>query len=129
VLDSIIQYIIFENHYYERTDVATNTEIESKAFAEKIVEVITDKDLNSLSQMIYYPQQLGDGQSVGNVTELLNTSVDDVFTDGIIKAMSENAVEGLHVNDDGDYVIGNNYKSIYFRHMDDGTFLIVKINN
>jgi hypothetical protein len=129
VLDSILTYLIFENHYYEKIDVVESTDEESKVFAEKIATAIVNKDIDTLSEMMYYPQQLGNGQSVGNVNELLNIPEEDLFTDGIIKAMADNAVDGMRINDDGDYVIGTNYKNIRFRHMDDGSFLIMKINN
>jgi hypothetical protein len=129
VVDSILNYITFEDHYNERLDVIADTEAESKVFAAQIVSVFQNKDMSALSEMLFYPQQLGNGTSAGNINEFLNSSEDDIFTDGILKAMDDNAADGIRTNDNGDYVIGSSYKNIYFRYMDDGTFKIIKINN
>ena len=115
----------------ERDDVKNQTVDEGKQFAEKIIKVFCDKDIEALEDMMYYPQELGNGNSVANVNELRNLSKDDMFTDILIKALSDkNALDEMRISDDcTEYTIGTNYKNVHFKLMDDGQFLITKINN
>ncbi len=130
VLDSIVSYLKFENHYDERADVIENVEEESRVFAEKIVTIIQNKDIQALAENMNYPQELGNGMSVGNVEELMAISADDIFTDKLLEAVNEEALDNLRAGRDGDsFLIGSNYKNIYFRKTEDGTFKIIKINN
>lgn len=130
VLDSIVSYLKFENHYDERADVIENVEEESRVFAEKIVTIIQNKDIQALAENMNYPQELGNGMSVGNVEELMAISADDIFTDKLLEAVNEASLDNLRAGRDGDsFLIGSNYKNIYFRKTEDGTFKIIKINN
>lgn len=130
VLDSIVSYLKFENHYDERADVIENVEEESRVFAEKIVTIIQNKDIQALAENMNYPQELGNGMSVGNVDELMAISADDIFTDKLLEAVNEASLDNLRAGRDGDsFLIGSNYKNIYFRKTEDGTFKIIKINN
>jgi hypothetical protein len=130
VLENIIPYLIFENHYFERPDVKADIESESKVFAEQIVEVFQNKDVNTLAGMMYYPQQLGNGNSVTSANDLLSMPESELFTDGIIKVLDDDAAKDAHLSSDGEsYIIGSSYKNIRFQHMDDGSFKIVYINN
>lgn len=130
VLDSIVSYLKFENHYDERADVIENVEEESRVFAEKIVTIIQNKDIQALAENMNYPQELGNGMSVGNVDELMAISADDIFTDKLLEAVNEESLDNLRAGRDGDsFLIGSNYKNIYFRKTEDGTFKIIKINN
>lgn len=54
-----------------------------------------------------------------------------MFTDILIKALSDkNALDEMRISDDcTEYTIGTNYKNVHFKLMDDGQFLITKINN
>lgn len=130
VLDGIVSYLKFENHYDERADVIENVEEESRVFAEKIVTIIQNKDIHALAENMNYPQELGNGMSVGNVDELMAISADDIFTDKLLEAVNEESLDNLRAGRDGDsFLIGSNYKNIYFRKTEDGTFKIIKINN
>ncbi len=130
VLDSITDILIFENHYSERTDVKESTDAAAIEFAEQIVTVFANKDLEALAEIMYYPQQLGSGESVANKNELLALDADVVFTDGLTAAIADDAVAGMRDGqDEGSLVIGSNYKNIYFMQTDDGSFKITKINN
>ena len=52
-----------------------------------------------------------------------------MFTDILLKALNEeNAIEEMR-EIDGEFIIGTNYKNVHFKLMDDGQFLITKINN
>jgi hypothetical protein len=131
VVDDILSLLTFENRYDKRADVIQQTDEESVVFAKKIVRVFNDKDLDSLKDMIYYPQQFGNGQSAASEEEVLNLDKDEVFTDILLKALSdEDAIDNIRkTEDDTEYVIGTNYKNVHFRMMDDGNFLITKVNN
>lgn len=130
-VNNIVKQISFESRYEERDDVKNQTVDEGKQFAEKIIKVFCDKDIEALEDMMYYPQELGNGNSVANVNELRNLSKDDMFTDILIKALSDkNALDEMRISDDcTEYTIGTNYKNVHFKLMDDGQFLITKINN
>ena len=131
VVKNIMKHISFESRYGERDDVKDQVVDEGKQFAEKVIRVFSDKDIDALEDMMYYPQELGNGNSVANVNELRNLDRDDLFTDILIKALSDkNALDEMRISDDGtEYTIGTNYKNVHFKLMDDGQFLITKINN
>lgn len=131
VLDDILSKVTFESRYNDRPDVMEENDINSRKFAEKIVEVFNNKDLTAMVDMMNYPQELGGGQSVANKDELLSLSKDEIFTDLLLKALNDdNAMEELRLSEDGsEYIIGTNYKNVHFKLMDDGSFLITKINN
>ena len=130
VLNSITSLLIFENHYSERADVQESTDTAAIEFAEQIVTVFENKDLDALAEMMNYPQQLGSGESVANKNELLALDPDVIFTDDLTEAIADNAVAGMRDGkDEGSLVIGSNYKNIYFMQTDDGSFKITKINN
>lgn len=131
VVKNIMKHISFESRYGERDDVKDQVVDEGKQFAEKVIRVFSDKDIDALEDMMYYPQELGNGNSVANVNELRNLDKDDLFTDILIKALSDkNALDEMRISDDGtEYTIGTNYKNVHFKLMDDGQFLITKINN
>ncbi len=131
VVKNIMKHISFESRYGERDDVKDQVVDGGKQFAEKVIRVFSDKDIDALEDMMYYPQELGNGNSVANVNELRNLDKDDLFTDILIKALSDkNALDEMRISDDGtEYTIGTNYKNVHFKLMDDGQFLITKINN
>lgn len=131
VVKEILNHVTFENRYDQRDDVQKQIAGESVKFAEKIIKVFNDKDIESLEGMMYYPQELGSGHSVANTTELKNLVKDDLFTDILLKALNEkNAVDDMRKSDDGsEFIIGTNYKNVHFKLMEDGQFLITKINN
>lgn len=130
VVKEIIDCLTFENHYEERADVAQQTANNSEDYARQIIMVFQNKKRDVLAEMIYYPQQLGGGQSVANKEELMEIPEDELFTEILLTALSEEAMDELRMSEDGtEYIIGTNYKNVHFRQMEDGTFKIVKINN
>lgn len=131
VLRDILTHITFENRYMERLDVKDQIDTGSQEFADRIRTVFNDKDLKTLKDMIYYPQELGEGQSVANENELMALDPDHIFTDILLKALnSDKDKDQLRLSEDGsEYIIGTNYKNVHFKWMDDGYFLITKINN
>ena len=65
-----------------------------------------------------------------NIDELMAIPAEDIFTKDILEAVNEDSLANLRQGRDGDsYLIGSNYKNIYFRKNADGDFKIVKINN
>lgn len=131
ILREILSLVRFEDKYSQREDVQEQTESDSRAFAERVIGAFEDKDLEAMTDMIDYPQETGNGQSIANSDELLALDADELCTDILLKALEdEKALDELRLSEDGkDYIIGTNYKNIHFRLMDDGTFKIVKINN
>lgn len=130
VLEEILSNLIFENHYTERADVKKSTEAAAEEFAGQVITVIQNKDMQALSEIMNYPQELGSGQSIGNIDELMAIPAEDIFTKDILEAVNEDSLANLRQGRDGDsYLIGSNYKNIYFRKNADGDFKIVKINN
>lgn len=131
VLNEVLSHIVFENRYTDRADVQQQIETDSRAFAEKIVKVFNDEDLETMKDMVLYPQETSGGQSIANENELLNVDKKALFTDILKKALNdENALDNLRKTNDGsEYVIGTNYKNVHFRLNDDGQFVITKINN
>lgn len=129
VVNDILTHISFESRYDERADVQDQLAGESKVFAQKVIQVFNDKDMEALEDMMYYPQELGNGHSVANRNELLDLSSEDMFTDILIKALNEdNALDNMRKIDD-EFIIGTNYKNVHFKMMKNGQFLITKINN
>lgn len=130
VLEEILSNLIFENHYTERADVKKSTEAAAEEFAGQVITVIQNKDMQALSEIMNYPQELGSGQSIGNIDELMAIPAEDVFTKDILEAVNEDSLANLRQGrDDDSYLIGSNNKNIYFRKNADGDFKIVKINN
>lgn len=130
VLEEILSNLIFENHYTERADVKKSTEAAAEEFAGQVITVIQNKDMQSLSEIMNYPQELGSGQSIGNIDELMAIPAEDIFTKDILEAVNEDSLANLRQGrDDDSYLIGSNNKNIYFRKNADGDFKIVKINN
>ena len=130
VLEEILSNLIFENHYTERADVKESTEAAAEEFAGQVITIIQNKDMQALSEIMNYPQELGSGQSIGNIDELMAIPAEDIFTKDILEAVNEDSLANLRQGRDGDsYLIGSNYKNIYFRKNADGDFKIVKINN
>lgn len=130
VLEEILSNLIFENHYTERADVKKSTEAAAEEFAGQVITIIQNKDMQALSEIMNYPQELGSGQSIGNIDELMAIPAEDIFTKDILEAVNEDSLANLRQGRDGDsYLIGSNYKNIYFRKNADGDFKIVKINN
>ena len=131
VLNEVLSHIVFENRYKDRADVQQQIETDSRTFAEKIVKVFNDEDLETMKDMVLYPQETSGGQSIANENELLNVDKKALFTDILMKALNdENALDNLRKTNDGsEYVIGTNYKNVHFILNDDGQFVITKINN
>lgn len=130
VVKGILSDIVFENHYNERADVIKGKENDSVAFANRIVSVIQDKDMETLADMLYYPQQLGGGQSAGNAKEFLMLSSDEIFTTQLLNAVNTSALSELRMTpDETEYLLGSNQKNVHFKQMSDGSFKITKINN
>ena len=130
VLEEILSNLIFENHYTERADVKKSTEAAAEEFAGQVITIIQNKDMQALSEIMNYPQELGSGQSIGNIDELMAIPEEGIFTKDILEAVNEDSLANLRQGRDGDsYLIGSNYKNIYFRKNADGDFKIVKINN
>ena len=130
VLEEILSNLIFENHYTERADVKKSTEAAAEEFAGQVITIIQNKDMQALSEIMNYPQELGSGQSIGNIDELMAIPAEDIFTKDILEAVNEDSLANLRQGrDDDSYLIGSNYKNIYFRKNADGDFKIVKINN
>lgn len=130
VVKEIVDCLIFENHYEEREDVAQQTANDSEDYARQIVMVFQNKKRDVLAEMVYYPQQLGGGQSAANEDELMEIPEDELFTEILLTALSEDAIDDLRMSEDGtEYIIGTNYKNVHFKKMEDGTYKIVKINN
>lgn len=130
VLEEILSNLIFENHYTERADVKKSTEAAAEEFAGQVITIIQNRDMQALSEIMNYPQELGSGQSIGNIDELMAIPAEDIFTKDILEAVNEDSLANLRQGRDGDsYLIGSNYKNIYFRKNADGDFKIVKINN
>ncbi len=130
VLEEILSNLIFENHYTERADVKKSTEAAAEEFAGQVITIIQNKDMQALSEIMNYPQELGSGQSIGNIDELMAIPAEDIFTKDILEAVNEDSLANLRQGRDGDsYLIGSNYKTIYFRKNADGDFKIEKINN
>lgn len=130
VVKEIVDCLIFENHYEERADVVQQTANDSENYARQIITVFQNKKRDVLAEMIYYPQQLGGGQSAANEEELMEIPEDELFSEILLKALSEDAIDDLRMSEDGtEYIIGTNYKNVHFKKMEDGTYKIVKINN
>ena len=130
VLEEILSNLIFENHYTERADVKKSTEAAAEEFAGQVITVIQNKDMQALSEIMNYPQELGSGQSIGNIDELMAIPAEDIFTKDILEVVNEDSLANLRQGrDDDSYLIGSNNKNIYFRKNADGDFKIVKINN
>lgn len=130
VLDSITELLIFENHYSERADVQENADTAAIEFAERIITVFQSKDLEALSEMMSYPQQLGSGESLANKNELLALDSDVIFTDGLLEEINEEAIDGIREGqEEGSFLIGSSSKNVYFMPADDGSYKIIKINN
>ncbi len=130
VLEEILSNLIFENHYTERADVKKSTEAAAEEFARQVITVIQNKDMQALSEIMNYPQELGSGQSIGNIDELMAIPAEDIFTKDILEDVNEDSLANLRQGrDDDSYLIGSNNKNIYFRKNADGDFKIVKINN
>lgn len=130
VLEEILSNLTFENHYTERADVKKSTEAAAEEFAGQVITVIQNKDMQALSEIMNYPQELGSGQSIGNIDELMAIPAEDIFTKDILEAVNEDSLANLRQGrDDDSYLIGSNNKNIYFRKNADGDFKIVKINN
>ena len=126
VVDSILPLLSFEDHYDERE----HAEAESKAFAQQIITVFQNKDVNGLSEILNYPQELGSGESIANIDELMAIPADQIFTDKLLEAVGTDAIDNLRKSRDGDaWLIGSASKNIYFRMTSDGVYKIVKINN
>lgn len=131
VVKNIVSDVVFENRYEQRADVKDQRDSESKAFAEKIIKVFNDRDMDSMVDMMDFPQELGGGQSVANKDELLALDKDELFTDILMKALNDkSAVDDMRMSEDGsEYIIGTNYKNVHFKLSGNGTFVITKINN
>lgn len=131
VVEEILDSVKFENRYSDRADVKSQTDRDSTAFAEKIVKVFTDKDKAALKDMMYYPQELGSGESIANEDEFQALDDGVIFTDILLKALGdENAVDDVRMSEDNsEYIIGTNYKNVHYKLMEDGSFKIVLINN
>lgn len=130
VLKEILSCVVFENHYNERPDISEEIENASVVFAKQIVEVFQNRDMEALSEMLYYPQQLGNGQSASNISEFMMISSDEIFTDILLEAVNSSALADLRQSEDGsEYIIGTNYKNVHFAQQEDGSFKITKINN
>lgn len=130
VVRGILSDIVCENHYAERADVIQNTEDAKIDFAYQIIAAMQNKDLGVLSNMLYYPQQLGGGQSAGNAKEFQSLPPEEIFTDLLLKEMKESAVLELRLTpDETEYLLGSNQKNVHFKQMEDGSFKITKINN
>lgn len=130
VVDSILPLLSFEDHYDKREDVIEHAEAESKAFAQQIITVFQNKDVNGLSEILNYPQELGSGESIANIDELMAIPADQIFTDKLLEAVGTDAIDNLRKSRDGDaWLIGSASKNIYFRMTSDGVYKIVKINN
>lgn len=130
VVKGILSDVVFENHYNERADVIRDTEDAKISFAYQVVAIMQNKDMDLLSNMLYYPQQLGGGQSAGNTNEFLALPAEEIFTDQLVNAVNASAVEELRLSQDGtEYILGSNQKNVHFKQMADGSFKITKINN
>jgi len=131
VMKNIVSDVVFENRYEQRADVKDQRVSESKAFAEKIIKVFNDRDMDSMVDMMDFPQELGGGQSVANKSELLALDKDELFTDILMKALNDKSVvDNMRMSEDGsEYIIGTNYKNVHFKLSGNGTFVITKINN
>lgn len=130
IVREILSNVIFENHYTERSDVIQNMDDARAAFAEKIVSVIQGQDTETLSEMLLYPQQLGNGQSAGNARELQALPPESIFTEHLLNAVNTSALSEMRLNQDGsEYIIGANQWNVHFKQMEDGSLIITKINN
>ncbi len=130
-VEEILNLLTYENHYSERAEASAEIDDESVAFAKKIIIVVKNKDLEGLAELMYYPQQLGNGVSAASKRELLSADVDDVFTERLLEEITDSSIYGLRVSstDDTLYLIGSSTRNIYFRKNDDGEYEIVKFNN
>ena len=109
VLEEILSNLIFENHYTERADVKKSTEAAAEEFAGQVITIIQNKDMQALSEIMNYPQELGSGQSIGNIDELMAIPAEDIFTKDILEAVNEDSLANLRQGRDGDsYLIGSN---------------------
>lgn len=130
VLNDIINCLTFENHYNERPDVKKQTDEDAYAYAEKIMQVIKDEDVDTLSTMINYPEQLGSGQSISNEEELFKVPKEELFTEYLKGAMNQESLDNLRKTDDGsEYIMGTNYRNVHFRKNSKGEYKITRINN
>lgn len=130
VVKEITEHIIFQDYYNSRADVTRQTIDESESYAKQIITIFQNKDMENLSKMISYPQQLGEGQSAANIDEFMNIPPEEIFTDILLKALSEESLNNLRTTEDGkEFIIGTNYKNVHFKKVEDGKFLITKINN
>lgn len=130
IVEEIISHLIFENHYNERWDVVENIDKGSREFAMQVLTVIQNKDLEGLSALLNYPQQLGNGKSVSNYDELQQIPEEEIFTDVLLRELNEETAQDVNLSDDGkDFIIGGKYKNVHFRYMEDGSFKIVQINS
>ena len=102
VVDSILPLLSFEDHYDEREDVIEHAEAESKAFAQQVITVFQNKDVNGLSEILNYPQELGSGESIANIDELMAIPADQIFTDKLLEAVGTDAIDNLRKSRDGD---------------------------
>lgn len=130
VVKGILADVVFENHYDERADVIQNVEDAKISFANQVVSAIQNKDMEALSNLLYYPQQLGGGQSAGNAKEFLELPKEEVITDQLVNAVNTSAISELRLSQDGkEFLLGSNQKNVHFKQMADGSFKITKINN
>ena len=94
------------------------------------MQVIKDEDVDTLSTMINYPEQLGSGQSISNEEELFKVPKEELFTEYLKGAMNQESLDNLRKTDDGsEYIMGTNYRNVHFRKNSKGEYKITRINN
>lgn len=130
IIQEITECLTFEDCYNERADVKAQVAKASEEYARQIITAFENKNTDLISDMMYYPQMLGDGESVANKEEFLAIDKDKLFSDILLKALSDDAIDSLRTSEDGEeFIVGTNYKNVHFKQMEDGSFKIIKINN
>lgn len=103
----------------QKADVKAGIE----AFAERIQEAVSDKDLEALADLTAFPVYVkmtdGSGREIGSKEEFLALTPADVFTDALVNAVATIDTASLEVLDAG-VVLGDGTPNITFKVSPDG---------
>ncbi len=117
----------------ESSDELSDEEMKSLyvAFAESLQNVIDEKDLSQIAELMTYPAYIGidDGVVVESEEDFLKLDADKVFTDELIKAVEEADLDATEVTEAG-FVVGDpsGKPNVTFGLGEDGKLGITGIN-
>ena len=96
------------------------------SFAEELLEVVEEKDIQKLADMVNYPVVVN-GKSVADKESFLALGSDGIFTSELIQAMKQTDADNL-IFSDGSIMIGEGSYNIWYETKDTGIY-VVGINN